>query len=103
MAASVKLIIGVKNVEKYFTVIMISFCGYTAKGKKVKMRNPATPFACSICKKEFHSLILLEKHVELRHQTEIQSFGSTKTNISIGNFFRVLNKNHFPNSDLKEK
>ena len=35
------------------------------------MRNISTPFACSICKKEFIRLEFLGKHVELRHPNQV--------------------------------
>ena len=35
------------------------------------MRNISTPFACSICKKEFIMLKFLGKHVELMHPNQV--------------------------------
>ena len=48
------------------------------------MSESKTPFACSICKREFRKAIFLVKHVELRHPSSNRSStcsnNDTKTN-----------------------
>ena len=46
------------------------------------MKNSETPYACAICKKEFHNSIPLVKHFELRHQSSHQK--STNSNKNVG-------------------
>ena len=45
------------------------------------MNNLQTPYACSICKKEFSTAISLVKHVELRHSKSKDSSILSKKDI----------------------
>ena len=45
------------------------------------MRNSRTPYGCTICRKEFSSLICLKAHVEWRHPSEQQTQTLPKTSI----------------------
>ena len=46
------------------------------------MEGFATPFACSICKEEFHKTILLERHVEKTHPSAKFSKKNIKDSIN---------------------
>ena len=68
------------------------------------MNKSQTPYACSICKKEFCQAIFLIKHVELRHTSADQSstvsnskIATTKSNSNIGK------KGHSANSKNSTK
>ena len=40
------------------------------------MKNLETPYACGLCKKEFHKSISLVKHVDLRHPKASKQFST---------------------------
>ena len=60
------------------------------------MKNSKTPYACAICKKEFHGSIPLVKHFELRHR-------SLNKKTSVSNKIVVINLRNDKQRDSSKK
>ena len=61
------------------------------------MNNSQTPYACSICRKEFRNAISLVKHVDLRHSKYSRSPTLVKKDIETTKSY--LSQEHPPSSE----
>ena len=53
------------------------------------MSKLKTPYACSICKKEFCNAVFLVKHVELRHRTSNQSSTFSNKDVETSKIYSI--------------